>query len=424
VRYPLLFLIFPPVMLAAMRGNFAGTAFVTIIVVVIAATFTSLGRGPLMLMSPAGPDSSTYLVLQFFIGVLLLTSFPVVVAMSNWRRNQRTERQLRNHLRLLADNSLDVIVLTDLEGRRLYVSPSVREVLGQQPEDFLRGTFRDLVSSTSREALQQQLGQLATKQRGKATITFPHRHADGRKLWLEARVRHFRDADLLQMNATTEPDSARDGDRREEGFVVTLRDISRRREAEQALEAANRKLSSLVWQDGLTGLGNRRQFDKALAESWEQCRLAGAPLSVILLDVDHFKRYNDHYGHLEGDLCLARVAKVIGESTRQEQDCAARYGGEEFALILPQTGARDATLAAERLRLGIRELALPHAGSPLDCVTVSLGMASCVPRTEDRPEDLVNAADKALYAGKAGGRNRVAIIDGLQSEPQLQERAD
>jgi diguanylate cyclase (GGDEF)-like protein/PAS domain S-box-containing protein len=418
-RYPLLFLIFPPVLLSALRGGFAGTAFAVIIVVIIAVTLTSFGHGPLMPISPDGrPGFSTYVVLQSFIGVLLLTSFPVAVAMSAWRRNQSTERKLRSRLKLIADHSSDVVVLTDLDGRRLYVSPSVTEVLGYQPEQFLRGTFRDLVGPAHIAALQQQISQVARKQSARATITFPGRHADGRRLWLEARMKHFRDADFMLFDNEQLKDVALNrGASGEEGFIVTLRDISRRHQIEQALETANRRLASLVWKDGLTGLGNRRQFDKALVQGWEQCQLIGMPLSVILLDVDYFKLFNDHYGHQEGDHCLTAVAGTLASNLRDEQDCAARYGGEEFAMILPQTSVEGASRIAERVRACIEKLAIPHAGSPLGQVTISLGVSSCLPLPDGRPEDLVSAADRALYAGKEAGRNRVTVLDGLQNQP-------
>jgi len=309
-------------------------------------------------------------------------------------------------------------VLTDLDGRRLYVSPSVTEVLGYQPEQFLRGTFRDLVGPAHMEALEQQIGQVAGKQRARATITFPGKHADGRKLWLEARMKHFRDADFTLFDNELVQDTALNrGASGEEGFIVTLRDISRRHQTEQALETANRRLASLVWKDGLTGLGNRRQFDKALAQGWERCQLAGMPLSVILLDVDYFKLFNDHYGHQEGDHCLTAVAGAIAGCLRDEQDCAARYGGEEFALILPQTSVEGAARIAERVRICIEKLGIPHAGSPLGHVTISLGVSTCLPMPDGRPEDLVSTADRALYASKQAGRNRVTVLDGFQNDP-------
>jgi diguanylate cyclase (GGDEF)-like protein/PAS domain S-box-containing protein len=413
--YPLLYLIFPPMLLAAMRGGFSGTAFALLLVVAIAAPLTSMGHGPLMLKSTGLPGTSTYLLLQCFIATLLLTCFPVAVAMSAWRRNQNTERRLRHRLRLLADHSSDVIVLSDLDGRRLYVSPAVREMLGWEPEEFMRGSFRDLVPPSHMEAMEQQVAQLAANLRGKATITFPARRKDGRPLWVEARIKHFRDAGFLLLETEqAEKLELNRGSSGEEGFVVTLRDITRRRQAELALEDANRELASLVRQDSLTGLANRRHFDERLAECWERCLQAGKPLAVVLLDVDFFKRYNDHYGHQLGDQCLARVAQAIAGSLRGDADCAARYGGEEFALILPATSADEAQAVAERIRRSIERLALPHAASPYFRLTVSIGLASLVPGVEGKAtEMLVKAADEALYASKTQGRNRVTAHDTL-----------
>jgi diguanylate cyclase (GGDEF)-like protein/PAS domain S-box-containing protein len=413
--YPLLYLVFPPMLLAALRGGFAGTAFALLLVVAIAAPLTSMGHGPLMLKATGLPGTVTYLLLQCFIASLLLTCFPMAVAMSTWRRNQNTERRLRHRLRLLADHSSDVIVLCDLDGRRLYVSPAVREMLGWEPEEFLRGSFRDLVPASHLEAMEQQVAQLAANLRGKATITFPARRKDGRPLWVEARIKHFRDAGFLLLDTEqAEKLALNRGRSGEEGFVVTLRDITRRRQAELALEDANRELASLVRQDSLTGLANRRHFDERLAECWERCLQAGKPLAVVLLDVDFFKRYNDHYGHQMGDQCLASVASTIAGSLRGDADCAARYGGEEFALILPATTADEAQAVAERIRRGIERLALPHAASPYFRLTVSIGLASVVPGMEGKATELlVKAADEALYASKTQGRNRVTAYDTL-----------
>ncbi len=187
-------------------------------------------------------------------------------------------------------------------------------------------------------------------------------------------MKHFRDAAFVLLDAEIDRRAALNrGASGEEGFIVTLRDITRRHRAEQELESVNRKLASMAWQDGLTGLGNRRRFDQVLAQGWESCRLAGLPLSVIMADVDHFKRYNDHYGHQEGDHCLAGVANAIKSCLRREGDCAARYGGEEFGLILPGIATDAAGEIAERIRDSIEELALPHVGSPLGRITMSFG---------------------------------------------------
>jgi diguanylate cyclase (GGDEF)-like protein len=133
-------------------------------------------------------------------------------------------------------------------------------------------------------------------------------------------------------------------------------------------------------------------------------------MSVILLDVDYFKLYNDHYGHQQGDQCLREISRIISGSVRGRQASAARYGGEEFAVVVSQADVADVERIAERLRSGIERLAIAHAGSPLQQVTASLGVATCRPAAGNSAEILVNAADSALYASKDKGRNRVTLV--------------
>jgi diguanylate cyclase (GGDEF)-like protein len=176
-----------------------------------------------------------------------------------------------------------------------------------------------------------------------------------------------------------------------------------------ALEQANRELALLASLDGLTGVANRRRFDERLAEEWARAGRAGAPLSLLLVDVDHFKRYNDTYGHLDGDACLRRVAQSLAGAGHRAGDLLARYGGEEFVVILPGTGAAGARAAAERMRAAVEGLRLPHATSPIsEYVTVSVGAATAEPARGGDPAGLVRRADRALYRAKQGGRNRVA----------------
>jgi diguanylate cyclase (GGDEF)-like protein len=170
----------------------------------------------------------------------------------------------------------------------------------------------------------------------------------------------------------------------------------------------NATLVQLAMHDGLTGLANRRHFDRTL--STELARLAneGGPLALILIDVDHFKLYNDVYGHTKGDDCLKQIAAVIGQSKRRGRDLAARYGGEEFALVLPDCDARGATALAHTLRQTISDLRLPHSGGRRGHVSVSIGVAALDPvQAQDSPLTLIENADQALYQAKQGGRDRI-----------------
>jgi diguanylate cyclase (GGDEF)-like protein len=191
-------------------------------------------------------------------------------------------------------------------------------------------------------------------------------------------------------------------------------------EKSRALELANGRLSRLSMVDGLTEVANRRRFDEALHEEWRRARRAqladqSAPapvpydaMALLLLDIDYFKQYNDHYGHLAGDACLKQVAATIACAIRRSGDLVARYGGEEFAIILPATPLAGGFSVAERIRRMIWDAAIPHAESPLGRVTVSIGVADVQGQDCGGETDLLRMADGALYAAKRAGRNRVA----------------
>ncbi len=177
------------------------------------------------------------------------------------------------------------------------------------------------------------------------------------------------------------------------------------------LEEANRQLAALSLTDGLTGLANRRHFDQLFAEEWFRARRSGLPMALLMADVDHFKNFNDRYGHQAGDECLKSVARVLQTSAQRAGDLAARYGGEEFALILPGTDAAAAQRLAESVRAAIEALAIPHESSPAGMVTVSIGVAAMAADTGQIGEHLLHSADKALYQAKHDGRNRVVTSD-------------
>lgn len=182
------------------------------------------------------------------------------------------------------------------------------------------------------------------------------------------------------------------------------------RHKEQELLVANAALSRLAAADGLTGLANRRRFDQRLHEEWQRAQRDRSPLSLLMVDVDYFKLYNDHYGHQQGDECLRRLAGALARQARRPADLAARYGGEEFTLLLPETEAEGALEVAEQLRQEVLSLALPHAASKVaPTVTISVGVASLVPGPEVASDGLVAAADQALYAAKHAGRNRACL---------------
>jgi diguanylate cyclase (GGDEF)-like protein len=186
-------------------------------------------------------------------------------------------------------------------------------------------------------------------------------------------------------------------------FVLQQQSI---RELNELLTKANEQLSVLAATDGLTGVANRRVFDERLISEWKRCGRLKIPLALIILDLDFFKQYNDAFGHLAGDDCLKRVARVLADG-RRTSDLAARFGGEEFCLLLPDTGIQGATTVADSVRSGIQALGLAHPANPTGVVTASLGVAALLPAEGGSAQDLVGAADKALYDAKSRGRNRV-----------------
>lgn len=179
------------------------------------------------------------------------------------------------------------------------------------------------------------------------------------------------------------------------------------------LESEKRKYAELSIRDGLTGVYNRRYFDVVLAREWHAARTRGTPLSLVLLDVDHFKKYNDTFGHLQGDDCLRAVARAVQAALLRPGDEVMRYGGEEFAVLLPGADKEGARHMAERIRQNVQDLGLPHPASSVagagGVVTVSIGISVLWPHKYAMPAELVRMADEALYAAKNGGRNRVSL---------------
>jgi len=195
--------------------------------------------------------------------------------------------------------------------------------------------------------------------------------------------------------------------------VETLRDMTVQKEAQAELER-------LATRDGLTSVANRRCFDQTLNTEWRRATRESRALSLLMIDVDYFKFYNDTYGHQGGDECLRRVAGAMSDVVKRSSDSVARYGGEEFAILLPATDPEGASLVAERIRAAIENLAMPHEKSEVaDHVTVSIGVASAIVSSGGMPTQLVGVADAALYRAKHEGRNRV-VMALMEAPPAVQ----
>lgn len=193
-----------------------------------------------------------------------------------------------------------------------------------------------------------------------------------------------------------------------ESLIGFMFDISERKKNEQQLLQMQRELERLSYKDGLTGIGNRRHFEMTLEKEWSHAQRERKPLSVIMLDIDYFKQYNDRYGHIDGDDCLRRVGKLLDGAAKRPRDLLARFGGEEFVLVLPETDAEPAWAIAAHCRHLLADAAIPHEGSAVAPVlTVSIGIGTIVPTQDEQPLTFITAIDRALYQAKQQGRNGI-----------------
>jgi len=200
--------------------------------------------------------------------------------------------------------------------------------------------------------------------------------------------------------------------RRPDGTVDSLIgfmfDISERKRTEQQLISLQKEMEELSFRDGLTGVANRRRFDAIIELEWSNARRNRQPLSLLMMDIDYFKQYNDRYGHLEGDACLKRVARILNSAATRARDLLARFGGEEFVLVLPETDETAAGKLAARCRELILAERIPHESSPIgSALTISVGAGTMIPGHDDALRPFIDAVDKRLYQAKQQGRDRI-----------------
>ncbi|WP_296038870.1 diguanylate cyclase [uncultured Agrobacterium sp.] len=285
--------------------------------------------------------------------------------------------------RLIANASPDVIEKISLAGVRQYVSPAAARIFERDTESVIGTSVLDDRDDQTKSAWQDALAKV---QSGSSTecILYRHQRMDGTMIWLESVISCFRSDD------NNEPD----------GIVVITRDVTRQQMMKQELNA-------LATTDELTRLFNKRYFNTQLSSTLAAARANQQSVSLILLDLDRFKAYNDTYGHLAGDCALRDVAAVIPPELIGTGGLAARYGGEELVVLLPNTDAEETMRIAENIRKAIAALKIEHAGNlPWGHVTVSSGYATALPSQAFSENDLITQADRALYAAKAAGRNR------------------
>jgi diguanylate cyclase (GGDEF)-like protein/PAS domain S-box-containing protein len=292
------------------------------------------------------------------------------------------------NFRVLAEGSSDMVNRIGVDEQVSYASPSSVRILGWRPDQLVGTSALAGINPLDLPRIEETVAALKCGEVEEARISYRTRHRQKSEIWLESTLRVTR-------KISGEID----------GVVAISRDVTEQKDLEERLE-------TLAIEDGLTGLANRRRFDERLEEEWARAYRDGKPLSLLMIDVDHFKKFNDRYGHPAGDACLKSVANLLAAEARRPGDLAARYGGEEFALLLPDTEAAGCELIGERIRGEIRKLCIVHVVNPPSMrVTVSLGGATIRPNAERSTESppLLNAADRALYAAKGGGRDRLVM---------------
>jgi len=398
-RLPLLFVIIPFLVLVLTQLDLGWAAITTLVVTGIGGWSLVHNQGQIP-ASYYGNIQMGAAVLQLFLISVLIVLYSISVVFGSLHRTQRELKQIAALHKLVVDNSRDVITLAGLDGFSSYVSPGVNALTGWAPDDLENRFFQQLIHPIDLPEVEMALRAMHAGSPG-GTLEYRLRKKDEEYIWVEANLRVYRDP-ITQVPL---------------GFLNLIRDISERKRAEETLQAAYRAMETLVVVDALTGIANRRRFDEMLATEWRRGLRMGNMLSLLMIDVDHFKRYNDTYGHVRGDSCLKQIAEAALDVVLRPADLVARYGGEEFAVVLPATDEAGARAVAEEICQAVRNRNLPHSQSPYGIVTISVGCSTVVPHRGVTPRDLIDEADKALYMAKHNGRNRIEA-SGISSAPQ------
>ncbi|EDX84711.1 PAS fold family [Synechococcus sp. PCC 7335] len=304
-------------------------------------------------------------------------------------------QESQQFIQRLIDASTNILYVDSFaDGRNFYVNRWIENVLGYEPYEMQRlgdHYLEKLVHADEKEMMIEQRQRLSTIKDGEIVENeYRLRHRQGGWRWLLCRETIFQ----------------RDSEGRPVQVFGTATEITNRKRAEVALQNFNQELEQLAKMDGLTQVANRRSFDKYMERVWSNVDSTQSSLSLILCDIDYFKRFNDTYGHQAGDLCLRQVAKAIEQAVKRNTDLVARYGGEEFAVVLPDTNVSGAKRVAEDICETVRQLNIMHSASEVsDRVTLSLGIASISSPQKIELDQLVAAADQGLYDAKSSGRD-------------------
>jgi diguanylate cyclase (GGDEF)-like protein/PAS domain S-box-containing protein len=329
------------------------------------------------------------------LGFLATVILGATALAAQFKKRSQAERILRERearYRILAENAGDVVLQFEPDGSFKYASPAAERVLGWSEASLLGRHCAELVHAEDCALIEQTFAELAQVSTER-TLTYRMQKSDLSYAWVET---HFRRV-VTDSGGVSE-------------IVAGLRNVTRRKELEEELREVNRKLAALATTDGLTGLSNRRAFDQFLRQHGHDGNLA-----LMMIDVDHFKPFNDSFGHVKGDECLREVARIIGEQVRDANGFPARYGGEEFAVVLPQTDEATAAGVAAAIHGDIARLAIAHPASGSAYITLSIGIAHKAHEAADIWE-VVRDSDLALYRAKRLGRNRTVLASTIATD--------
>lgn len=360
--------------------------------------FKRSGRYPFFLLATVDKDellapwrAAAISRMLYVHALVMLIAIIGAVLVRQLQRGQRMAAALvekEAHFRLLAEGSSDMVTRIGLDERLRYVSPSSVRVVGWRANQLIGTPALAGVHADDLPQVQALVDAMKRGEKDEVRVTYRNSHRQKGEVWLESTMR------------VTRKDNGN-----VDGVVAISRDITEQKTLETRLE-------TLATEDSLTGLANRRCFDDRLNDEWARAYRDRSSLALLMIDVDHFKAYNDEYGHPAGDACLRVVASILAAEMHRAGDLAARYGGEEFAMLLPNTDAAGCARIGERIREAIHLAGLVHASSPISAsVTVSVGGATCRPAFERTAgsASLVEAADRALYAAKDTGRDRLTM---------------
>jgi len=320
------------------------------------------------------------------VAALSVTIVVVVIVQLIVRDLQRTDERLLEQT-LFLDSILQstgdlMIIALDTAFRVKYLNTMAERVLGVSAEQAHEERLLDLIEPIEHGHFEEAIRAIAP---GRGYDFQFNYDLDNRSHYFEATL-----SEILHTGQLA-------------GYLLVAHDTTDRKQLEETL-------LNLSYQDGLTGIANRRRFDERLEQEWRRAIREHQPLTLVMVDIDYFKNYNDLYGHPAGDDCLKKIARVLLEASGRPGDVAARYGGEEFASILPNTTRVGAEKVAEQIRSRVEGLEIPHAHSQVSpWVTVSVGVITHVPTSSEDSNLLLEGADRALYKAKQQGRNRVVV---------------